>query len=478
MAVKLAQIALILSLPLVGSCGMDATEVQNIVDQRIQQVLAAENKGKKRRDEFDDDHDGTLAFLHRIDGLMLDYRQQAPTFLDPANPLRCTTDAQMEKTRSLRQVERDLARRIEGGRIAGMEALQKWREVVYPVNHRIDVDWAKRKGHKWVIKKACLTPKQQWLTPEDEMERGCCKDQAACEDNVQGKWLAHGWRLESSGKRYLYSGANEPWKPELMLRMNEARVATPERFHCRVSDVHSGKEHDWIHCLGRQPAHRVRFRPKALKSMIHRLQRGDAVSVPLAKTSRPQGALFLLYVSGDYVWVADGDDAAKMKRHQREKSCPKDKDLSGDICRISDPKTKYTKAINACAEVNDPVKIKKLAKVWDREKASKKVLAATKKLVELSPDDAWAYIRRADYLIQAGKRTQGIEILQQGLQNSVEMKHFEMVEKVAETAKEEELIEQSLERGCRAGHRKTCKKLKKIKKRKKKKKKKRRKKKR
>jgi len=203
--------------------------------------------------------------------------------------------------------------------------------------------------------------------------------------------------------------------------------------------------------------------------MVHRLQRGDVISVPLAKTSRPQGVLFYLYVNGDYAWVADGDDASSMKRHQREKRCPKTKDLSGDICRIADAKTKYTKAINACSDVNDVVKLKKLAKKWDKASNAKKVLAATEKLVELAPDDAWAYIRRAHYLIEAGKRSQGVESLQQGLLNAVEKKQFAMVESVATAAKEDELIEQSLERGCRSGHKSNCKRLKKLQKKKRKK---------
>ena len=43
-------------------------------------ILAAERQGQKRRDDFEDSSDGTLAFLHRLDGLMLNYRQQAPEF--------------------------------------------------------------------------------------------------------------------------------------------------------------------------------------------------------------------------------------------------------------------------------------------------------------------------------------------------------------------------------------------------------------
>ncbi|MBF93683.1 MAG: hypothetical protein CMH58_00780 [Myxococcales bacterium] len=461
-------LSLLLAAGLVWGCGLDAEEAQSLVDQRIQAILAAERQGQKRRDDFEDSSDGTLAFLHRLDGLMLNYRQQAPEFLDPANPLRCTTDAQMTKNRALRNVEKDLSRRIEGGRIANMEALQLWREQVYPINYRIDVDWAKRKGHKWVSKKACLAPDQQWYRSSDAVNRGCCADQAACEDLLKGEWLPHGYTLEPDTKSYLYSASNEPWKPELMQRMTEAKVGTQGRFYCKISDVMLGDEADWIHCQGRQPAHRIQFRPKTLSSMAHRLHRGDAVSVPLAKTSRPQGALYLLYVNDDYAWVADGDDGAAMKRHQREKSCPKSKDLSGDVCRVADAKTKHTKAINACADIGDVSKLKKLAKRWDKSKSAKKVLAATEKLVELAPDDAWAYIRRAHYLIEAGKRSQGIETLQQGLLNSVEKKHFAMAESVAKIAKEDELIEQSLERGCRAGHKSNCKRLKKFKKKKKK----------
>ena len=225
------------------------------------------------------------AVLASLDVLMKDYQPDLPTLTDETDVLRCVTTADLKSDPRLKDVGRTLEKERQASERARRDAAATFRRERLPLDYRIDVGWADR------------TKKES--------------DRYGCWDSGAGQvWMSLGesqcynmsntlvWKLRAPGEtRPLYVNGG----PELMKRIETARVTVPDRISCRVNDVVQRDDHRTVACDG-GPEIRV-YGDVPLAANV-----GDLLSVPLKDAKRDPNGVLWKDISGGR-WVVDAEVA-------------------------------------------------------------------------------------------------------------------------------------------------------------------------
>jgi hypothetical protein len=175
----------------------------------------------------------------------------------------------------------------------------------YALDFHIDSDWATRKTASSPAVFGC------WNSDRRDTRYGWAPLQRTKEECDSFSYINAGvyiWKVKVPAREavYLYSNSDKPptEPPELMRRMNAAKLKAPARFSCRAEAVAKTTGGHVITCLG-STASVIRA-----SSPLPHVNIGDVVSAPLADAKRdPDGVLSKDFGSKAPVWTIDADGA-------------------------------------------------------------------------------------------------------------------------------------------------------------------------
>jgi hypothetical protein len=287
-------------------------EPQPLVDSGAPDVLPSASAAATVTDPVAD----SIAFLIRLDKLMEGYVPAVP-LRDNAHLLRCLTTHALENDPELRSAGNVLISRRE----KALKERDRKIQQLYVLSTRIDIDWASKRVLIPEIKSCWADGILQY----DE----CC--------GADGECGPQGWRVDvPAERRFLYSQAKEPptTPPELMVRVESAKLKPLERFSCLVEDVRTESmltlvangEPDvfsertlsfaMVDCEAPKPM-LISLR---VSGDVRSLNAGDVVSIPLANSHRPEGAVLKIPDDRRLRWIVDGDITELRVDHAA--SCP------------------------------------------------------------------------------------------------------------------------------------------------------------
>lgn len=313
-------------------------EVRRLVDERLVEVgivpqldaSAPKSANSSLSSAVDADPvAASLAFLGHLDALMKDYRPSLPPVEDEGDILRCVTTEAAQSNAELTKAKATLNAHTAAAKKERARREDDFYKTIYPVAFRIDLDWRTRKtapvpatwrcfntsfNGYWDIRVGTWAP----ATGQFQTKEGC--------DNHYG----FEWRQFTPARPavYLYSNSETPptRPPELMRRLETAKLAVPQRFSCRVADVTLLGERRLVKCHGTSTAAlRLSGAPGSTLNV------GDEVSVPLADTHRdPDGVLIRIPQPGsEAVWTVDADVATL--RVDRAAKCPRVEEITSAL---------------------------------------------------------------------------------------------------------------------------------------------------
>jgi hypothetical protein len=252
-------------------------------------------------------------FLGRLDELMKDYKPELPVVEDKADVLRCIT-SEARNTPEVRQAVAALQGKADAAKLERKRREAEFYNALYPLAFHYDVDWQTRKGPAVSAAYGCWDSAIGDFTLASKLGNATSQACAQLNKGYQD-WQQHQtavWKQMSASRAplFVYSNSETPpsQPPELMRRMDAAGVKTPPRFACRVDDVLPGQDHHIIKCHSAGPASPASS--LRVLGILHPVNVGDVVSVPLAGTRRdPDGVLFKNVGGKAGGWVVDADAA-------------------------------------------------------------------------------------------------------------------------------------------------------------------------
>jgi hypothetical protein len=246
----------------------------------------------------------SLLFLARLEELMKDYRPVLPPNDDSSDLLRCITTDALATEPSLQRSAATFEKKRQTAERKRRTATETFLRDTVPLQYRIDYGWKERGSPKPAV----------YSCESDTYVCDACSSKASCDGKA---WEGYGlkWILKAPEGPFLftYSGTKDPptKPPELMTRIDDAHIVTPERFACRVFDVFASGTGRFIVCYTDTKA------PTALRvsGKLDTVHVGDVVSVPLAGVKRdPSAVLSLADVArvSEKVrtWLIDADAAS------------------------------------------------------------------------------------------------------------------------------------------------------------------------
>lgn len=322
--------------------GVDEEDIKRVVDQRLRSYgiampdasASASAPSATPRQAPADAAAASLELLASFDRLMEGYEPSLPPVEDKTDVLRCTTDLAVKSDKDLGQ----LAAKAQADRTAAEKvrrgAERDFRERVRPLNNRIDYDW-KTHGGKQPAQYGCwafspgggMAP--GWVTrPGYDRNAGDCADFARTAGNfgysIQTDWRV---RVPEGAFKFTYSQTTEAptAPPELMRRIDLAKIAIPGRFACRVDNVKPSDSFAVVLCQApADPAPLVR-----LSGELPNINVGDLVSVPLRDARRDPDGVLLKWDGGSAFrkgkvaalrWTVDSD--GKSVKIEQAAACP------------------------------------------------------------------------------------------------------------------------------------------------------------
>jgi hypothetical protein len=158
--------------------------------------------------------------------VMEGYRPDLPAVDDP-DLLRCMTDEAFSYDGELAGLDKAMARQVRDAQ-AEVEATKKEFYLrVYPPQFRIDHEWKSRPGLAAKHVYGCWDGTGYW---DATSRHECTRDPGSV-------WRVRSTKWVESPEVNLYSGTATPKQPELMSRMDQRGLKTPERLHCMVNEV-------------------------------------------------------------------------------------------------------------------------------------------------------------------------------------------------------------------------------------------------
>jgi hypothetical protein len=257
--------------------------------------------GRMREAEFG-------AFLGLLDDLMKDFRPALPALKDTSDVLRCLTTDAVDSDTDLKRAVMASSNRLRNLKRDQKRKEQEFLAKAWPLAHHLDYDWQTR-GQKQEATSACFVQSEFIegnytgvggpLCFEDELENGWHDGltEAACSALARRKYVCHRvsaeWKQRTSEGKFIftYSGTETApaHPPELMARVDRAKMEVPKRVFCRVADVIPLGDKKLAVCKSSRPDAPV----VRIASPTSSLHVGDLISAPLAGIRRdPDGVLF------------------------------------------------------------------------------------------------------------------------------------------------------------------------------------------
>ena len=317
--------------------------------------LADKEKANVTAASKTDPVEDSLGFLAQLDDLMQDYKPDLPTFEDKSDVLRCVTTETVKSNPDIAKAAKSMKSQSDAAKAERRRRQREFYETIYPLAFHYDLDWATRKGKAVAAQYGCLnTTSGLWTN---------FTDADYCKNNLywgMPTYQTFEWKIRTPGRNeyFLYSNSETPptQPPELMRRIEQAKIAVPARFSCRVEDVvgdpgsrtvvcktpekgaaegqppvaaappsrHHGRKQD----RERQPETERATSSGATVAIRLRggegtqaLNVGDVISVPLAGTKRdPDGVLFKNVTGRSGGWTVDAEGS--MVAIDAAASCP------------------------------------------------------------------------------------------------------------------------------------------------------------
>jgi hypothetical protein len=253
----------------------------------------------------------SLELLSSFNRLMEGYEPAPPPAENKDDALRCATDQAAKSDKSLGEVVAKARAAREAAEKARRVVERDFRERVRPLNHRIDYDW-RTHGRKQPAQYGCWAFSSGggtvpgWVTrPGYDRSASDCAAFSRTAGNF-GYAIETDWRVRvpEGPFRFTYSETTDAptMPPELMRRIDLAKLAVPERFVCRVENVRPSDSFAVVLCRAPlEPAPVVRLTGDAPSINI-----GDVVSVPLRDARRDPDGVLLKWDGGAALRVPKG----------------------------------------------------------------------------------------------------------------------------------------------------------------------------
>ena len=303
---------LLATVAVVGACGgkrqeLTAAEVDRLIDQRLEarglvpsaSASARPSASASAKAPRPDRVAASAAFIASVETLMHDYQPTLPPVEDKTDDLRCVTTDALKSNADLAKVKASLVAKVDAARRARDQKASEFFAKVYPVGFRIDYDWKTRKTEPVPGISDCFN------ATTGKWTRGLTA--TTCADNPYSSMFQFEWRVKVPGTPalFLYSNSETPpdQAPEMMRRIETAKLKVPKRFSCRVADVLPETPRRIVRCESTGTPTAVR-----VEGEVPPLNVGDVISAPLAETRRdPDGVLSRqrLAAKKAEMWVLD-----------------------------------------------------------------------------------------------------------------------------------------------------------------------------
>ncbi|MFI5301726.1 MAG: hypothetical protein ACHREM_26860 [Polyangiales bacterium] len=231
----------------------------------------------------------SIAFLARLDDLMKDYKPELPVVEDKSDVLRCvTTDAAKTGT-DIGKAATAMKSRSDASKQERRHKEKEFYDSAYPLAFHYDLDWKTRMTAPTPAVFRCFNANNYGFS---DVRVGTWVPRINRSDTQEGcQFYGFEWRQFSTARApvFTYSGSDTAPRnqPELMSRMDAAKITLPKRFSCRVDDVVTEGDRKIIHCATAGTAVVVR-----VSDSLPMVNIGDVVSVPLAGAKvDPEGVL-------------------------------------------------------------------------------------------------------------------------------------------------------------------------------------------
>jgi hypothetical protein len=405
----------------------------------VEQVQAEEVNPYKRISQHQDATlDNVLQghrFTQQLRKMMEGYEPKLPQ-MPSTDLMRCTTKEERTSSVDLESLYKSFEKEQKDSEKERKELKKEFYKRIYPIQFRIDHDWAQRTGIKEVVTHGCYWGDGEWGSET----KGSCR-----RDGGRFKVRSRKWVDEPTINLYSRKGA--PAQPELMQRMAKQKIEVPERQYCLVREVDRETEKtygcywgdgDWGReskraCRSEDGRWKVRktepggtvsidcSAPDATSSFSivaeHRastgISRGDVVSVPLKGVKGVEKGVVAANFDTDgwsiipefkswSVRVTGGS----LKKEVPNADCPKPREIAAAICRTYDKRSDKQTAISKCTEGKVASKLTELAAIWQKARFDNKtqvMIKAYASIVKMAPENKAAQERLESYRAQPAK---------------------------------------------------------------------------